>query len=279
MKALFLSLLALFLFGAMRPPRKPAQAAKLPIAGSFDNFQQVWQENTNDNLHRVSVPQKHRHFHIKCTVDSMSGAIQMMIYEGRNNKTLLATKTLAIQKQNRETVLTINGQNPMRLQMRPDGFDSESGQIRLHGDTLWVNHPDLVQINGGPTQAYRLLRCRFFTGWLQYPLPQKPDSTYFQNNLTIHDQGGMVTLNIPGPGTPDRSYTAELTQLVYGQKIKLMKLAIYEMPMDSIDINSYSTSYTWTSPEAKRIGINLRRIVSGWTLVEKGYLNRNTLNR
>ncbi|TAE32240.1 MAG: hypothetical protein EAZ91_05055 [Cytophagales bacterium] len=274
MKAILFSLLTLLLFGAMRPPRKPAPPATLPLDGSFDNFQQVWQENTNDKIHRVSVPQTHRHVHIKCSVDSVGGTIKMTIYEGRNNKTLLATKTLAIQKQKGETRLTIDGQNPVRVQLRPDGFDTEFGQVRLHGDTLWVNHPDLVQINGGPAQAYRLLRCRLFTGWLQYPLPSKPDSTYFQNNLTMHDQGGMVTLNIPGA-----KYTAELTQLVYGQKIKLMKLAIYEMPMDSVDINSYSTSYTWTSPETKRIGINLRRIVSGWTLVEKGYLNRNTLNR
>jgi hypothetical protein len=52
-----------------------------------------------------------------------------------------------------------------------------------------------------------------------------------------------------------------------------MKLAIYDMPMDSVQINSHAISYTWLNPEAKRTGINLRKVISGWTLKEPGYVN------
>jgi hypothetical protein len=267
---LLLCLLAGTFLATTNPPRQRYVPNTLLLSGSFDNFQQVWQQNTNDKLHRVAVPQKHRHYHLKFAADSARPQIvRLTIYEGRNNSRLIASKTLAISQKGANLFLTIDGQKPARLTLRPDGFETEGGQVRMRGDTIWIAHPTLLEANAQP---YRFLRCRFFTGWLQYPLPNKPDSTYFQNNLTMHDQGGLVTLNVPGT-----RYTAELTQLVYGQKIKLMKLAIYELPLDSIGINSHSASYTWTSPEAKRLGINLRRIVSGWTLVEQGYQNRNTL--
>jgi hypothetical protein len=242
------------------------------LNGSFDNFQQVWQENTADNIHRVAIEKKHKHYHFKFEVDSTTqNSIKISMFEGRNNKTKLGEKTLEITKKNDNFFLTVNNQNPLKLMMNKDGFSTASGEIKMKGDTLWLNHPDLVESNKVP---YRFVKCRFFTGWLQYPLPNKPDSTHFQNNLMMHDQGGMAELKYP-----NAKYTVELTQLVYGQKIKLMKIAIYEMPLDSIGINSHSASYAWTSPETKRLGINLRRIVSGWTLVEKGYLNRNTLNK
>ncbi len=56
-----------------------------------------------------------------------------------------------------------------------------------------------------------------------------------------------------------------------------MKLAIYQEPLDSINYHSRSIAYTWANPEAKRIGMNLRKISSGWTLIEPGYLNSDNL--
>ena len=117
------------------------------------------------------------------------------------------------------------------------------------------------------------MKCRFFSGWIQYPLPDIPDSTFMMRNLKIHDQGGMQQLFL-ADGTPI-DYTIELTQLVYGKRISIMKLAIYDMPKDSVDYNSRSISYTWTNPEAKRIGVNLRKIGSGLTLIEPNYMNSN----
>ena len=270
MKYFLFSTIILAFFIAMKPKEPINQT--LNLSGSFDNFQQVWQENTSDDIHRVAIEKKHRHYHFKFAVDSTTqNSIKISMFEGRNNKTELGVKSMEITKKNADLFLSINKQNPLKLLMNNEGFSTASGEIKLKGDTLYISHPDLVESNKVP---YRFVKCRFFTGWLQYPVPNKKDSTYFQNNLLLHDQGGMAELKYP-----NAKYTAELTQLVYGQKIKLMKIAIYEMPLDSIGINSYSASYAWASPDTKRLGINLRRLVSGWTLVEKGYLNRNTLSK
>ena len=93
----------------------------------------------------------------------------------------------------------------------------------------------------------------------------------------MHDQGDRIQLQFPDGSLGE--YTVELTQLVYGKKIAIMKLAVYDLPASKLEINSRSISYTWTNPEAKRIGINLRKIVSGWTLIEPGYLNSNNMRK
>ena len=33
------------------------------LDGEFDNFQQAWQENTEEDIHRIEVTEKHRHLH------------------------------------------------------------------------------------------------------------------------------------------------------------------------------------------------------------------------
>ncbi len=142
--------------------------------------------------------------------------------------------------------------------------------FRIDGDTVFVSGMKHFE-NPVP---YKFIRARVFAGWLQYPMEKYKDSTYFLRDLKIHDQGGMAEVNANGV-----DYTVELTQLVYGKIIKIMKIAIYEMPLDSVQINSRSISYAWATPEAKRLGINLRKIVSGWTFIEPGYVNNTTLKR
>jgi len=113
-----------------------------------------------------------------------------------------------------------------------------------------------------------------FSGWIQYPMSEFSDSIYANRDLVIHDQGGMAELQLNGV-----DYTVELTQLQFAKTIHIMKLAVYDMPIDSVGINSKSISYTWTTPEAKRLGINLRKVISGWTFIEPGYVNSNNLNK
>lgn len=218
-----------------------SEFVSLPI-GEWDNFQQVWLENTDTDMHRVEVEQKHEHYHL--AIDSLGqskDSVLITFSSGRNGRNKLGTSAVALD------------------------------QIKFKQDTLWIEQLSPLEDNA---ITYRFLKCRSFSGWLQYPVPEYPDSTYFQRNLQLHDQGGMVELDIDGV-----DYTVELTQLAYAKTIKIMKLAVYEMPIDSIGINSYAVSYTWTNPEAKRLGINLRKIVSGWTLIEPGYINSNNLNK
>jgi len=118
--------------------------------------------------------------------------------------------------------------------------------------------------------------CRYFSGWIQYPPDiNEPEELYSLRNLEIHDQGGYVELDVDGV-----DYTVELTQLIYADTLRIMKLAVYDMPLAEVDINSRSICYTWTQPDAKRLGINIRKVLSGWTLIEPGYVSsNNNLNK
>ncbi len=218
--------------------------------GHYDNFLQYWKENTEDEIHRDKSASMHRHLHIRLHQDTLNSELaHLELYEGRNNKTQVLVRKI-------------------KTQWSEGRLVSDSLELELKGDTV-IAHA-LYDID--TSSPYIFLKCRYFSGWLQYPMPDNPDSIYFQADLKMHDQGGMVELDIEGI-----DYTAELTQLQFAHTIDLMKLAIYEEPLNQVGINSRSISYTWTSPEAKRLGINLRKIISGWTLIEENYINSNTM--
>jgi hypothetical protein len=78
--------------------------------------------------------------------------------------------------------------------------------------------------------------------------------------ITLHDQGGKVRC-VDSKGEKTK-YWVELSQVLYGKGQSVMKLAIYE------DGKEEAIAYTWTNPEARQIGINLRNLQSGMTLVK-----------
>jgi len=243
------------------------------LKGDFDNFQQYWKQNTEDAQHKDQSNDRHEHIHIKFIPDEKkSDRYNVEFYTERNNQNRLGIQNWQFKNENDNWTLTINEDSEIKLSVSEDGFKSEDGLTHISGDTLQIS--DISFLNQQTEAAYKLVRCRYFDGWLQYPMPDIPDSTYSLRNLQIHDQGGMVELDLPNV-----DYTAELTQLVFAHKIRIMKLAIYDVPMSEVGINSKSISYTWTNPEAKRIGINLRKIISGWTLIEEGYVNSTNLNK
>ncbi len=206
--------------------------------GHWDNFQQHWLENTETDMHRKETNDKHRHLSLTIEADA-SGTTNVEIREGRNGKDLVDKTTW-------------------------EAISATYEVFKIDADTLWIQGNEPFS-NEDP---YRFIRTRKFSGWIELPLEQFGDSIYRKGNLTIHDQGGMAEIDIHG-----QQYTAELTQLLFGQKLAIMKLAIYDMPIDSVGINSRSISYTWLNPEAKRTGINLRKVTSGWTYIEPGYVN------
>ncbi|MDB4293148.1 hypothetical protein N9954_07030 [Maribacter sp.] len=233
-------LLSALIFGCKEVTmEKPiVQEEEVTMVGHWDNFQQYWLENTADDIHRTETEDKHRHFSLDI-VEGESGERSLEIREGRNGKTLVETITWE------EALL---------------GFDI----LKIERDTLFIGNKGHFK-NKDP---YKFIRTRKFSGWIELPMRQYPDSIYRARNLEIHDQGGMAEVAIEGV-----HYTAELTQLLFGHKLAIMKLAIYDMPMDSVEINSRSISYTWLNPEAKRTGINLRKVTSGWTFIEPGFIN------
>ncbi len=215
--------------------------AEEALIGEWDNFQQYWQENTAEEIHGIKTNDKHRHLSLKIE-KTEEGNLSMEIREGRNGKNIIEKLNLSENRRMNENIV-------------------------LSGDTLFITGEHHFK-NKDP---YKFIRARKFSGWIEYPMKTEPGGKYHQGNLEISDQGGMVELDVEGA-----DYTVELTQLVFGRKLAIMKLAIYDMPLDSVDINSRSISYTWVNPEAKRIGINLRKVISGWTFIEPGFVNQNT---
>ncbi len=218
------------------------EKSEIEFSGHYDNFLQYWLENTKTDIHRVETEENHRHLSVNIK-ETNSDEYSLEIREGRNGKTLVESIVVT------ENDLTQN--------------------VKKIGDTIYVSNLKHFE-NKTP---YKFIKTRKFSGWIEVPLEQYGDSTYRKSNLEIHDQGGMAEIDIDGV-----QYTAELTQLLFGKRLAIMKLAIYNMPLDRVGINSRSISYTWSNPDSKRIGINLRKVVSGWTFIEPGYINSDNTN-
>lgn len=109
-------------------------------------------------------------------------------------------------------------------------------------------------------------KLRYFDGWAvlhrKGPDAQPGDDDYLiVRPLRLHSEGQIVELKWED-GRPT-GYALELAQLTYQSSgIPILKLALIEQS------SGKSFAYTWTNPEAKRIGINLRWIQAGFTEAE-----------
>lgn len=139
--------------------------------------------------------------------------------------------------------------------------------LRLTPDQIWIRD-EAYDENGGYVFGHKgkihhkLIRCRTFKGWFAIRQEGGKEEKYdFVGNLTLHDQGWRKRVVRPdGTLTP---YTVELSQVIFEKKINVMKLAIYEEGTER------AITYNWTNPEAERIGINLRYLQVGLTLVKE----------
>lgn len=107
---------------------------------------------------------------------------------------------------------------------------------------------------------HHLIKCKNYKGWI---LLQKAgfDNDYIQmRNLQWHDQGSRVRL-ITEDGKPTK-YEVELAAVLYGKNLEVLKIAIYEIGI------SKAVAYAWATPGSKNIGINMRWIQAGLTLIE-----------
>lgn len=144
--------------------------------------------------------------------------------------------------------------------------------LKLNAEEIWISDEaedeDGKYVFGHKGKIpHKLRRVRPFKGWVAIVKDGTDrnniqDSDYvFIPNLTLHDQGVKKRIVLPdGTVTP---YSFELSQVIFQKKTPVMKLAIYE------EGNSKALTYTWTNPEAERIGINLRWIQVGLTLVKE----------
>ena len=233
--------------------------------GGFNNFQQYWKENTEDEMHKNKSGSQHRHLHFQIkNLNENSWTIS--VYEGREHNVHLYDQEWKLDRD----VLGIGDSN-FSLLKTDTGFCAEDESVVLENNVLRLNSKMIKDDHSN--SEYVFYKCRYFSGWIQYPPDhENPDDLFSLRDLQIHDQGGIAEIPID-----HKMYTVELTQLVFAHTIFIMKLAIYDVSIKDLDINTKSISYTWTDPDAKRIGLNLRHIISGWTYIEPGFINSNNL--
>jgi CpeT/CpcT family (DUF1001) len=137
--------------------------------------------------------------------------------------------------------------------------------LRLTTNEIWIRD-EAYDENGSYVFGHKgkihhkLLRCHAFKGWVAIRKEGTEDKYEFMGNLKLHDQGWKTRVLMPdGKPTP---YTVELSQVIFEKRIPVLKLAIYEDGKDK------AVAYAWTNPEAERIGVNLRWIQVGLTLVK-----------
>ena len=233
------------------------------LVGEFDNFQQVWQQNTDTEIHVLKTDSPHNHFHL--TIEKLEPSSDF--------EAIFSVNFMSDKEKITEIWQFKDEQMFIENQSFEIAFVDEVWTIQNTDRTIEIAKNRLKILDSGyfsnaEKVAFKMNRCRFFTGWIEIPDPENAEKIYRFPNLRLHDQGDSVQLVMPDGSLG--KYTVELTQLVFGHTIFIMKLAVYELPKTDLEINSHSIAYTWTNPEAERIGINLRYIISGWTLENTG---------
>jgi hypothetical protein len=140
------------------------------------------------------------------------------------------------------------------------GAVTVTNTYRLTADELWFSEQltdeagtrVFGRADGVP---YKLKRARTFSCWAALRKEGTVDQYDGMLDVTMHDQGKWVTFRTEDG--KDTKSAFELSQLRYGQKVPVMKLALYEAGKEQ------AFAYTWTEPESRKIGINLRWIQVG----------------
>lgn len=148
----------------------------------------------------------------------------------RSGKTIYATDSLMLSRD--------------EIWIRDEAFDSSG--TRIYGREDKVHH--------------KLKRCHFYKGWILLEKAGLKDEYHSMRNLVWHDQGKRQRLYLEDD--KPTKYEVELAAVVYGKDLEVLKIALYEVGV------SKAIMYSWASPGSKNIGINLRWIQTGLTLIQ-----------
>jgi hypothetical protein len=134
--------------------------------------------------------------------------------------------------------------NKNEIWIRDEAFDSTGN--RIYGRADKVHH--------------QLKRCKFYKGWLLLEKAGLKEEYHSMRNLVWHDQGKRQRLYLED-GKPSK-YEIELAAVMYGKDLEVLKIAVYEVGI------SKAIAYAWAKPGVKNIGLNLRWMQAGLTLME-----------
>jgi hypothetical protein len=137
--------------------------------------------------------------------------------------------------------------------------------LMLSKDEIWIRD-EAEDENGNYVFGHKgkvphkLKRCHFYKGWMLLEKAGLKDEYHSVRNLIWHDQGKRQRLFLED-GKPTK-YEVELAHVIYSKDLEVLKIAIYDVGV------SKAIMYSWATPGAKNIGINLRWFQAGLTLIK-----------
>ena len=139
--------------------------------------------------------------------------------------------------------------------------------LRLTDDEIWIRD-EAFDANGNRIFGnksgihHKNRKVRYFTGWggvkINGPMAKIDDEDWhFIRDIRIHNEGQLIEIT-DAVGQPT-GWSIQLAQLTYqDSQTKVVKLGL-------VDSSGYTVAYSWASPDANRIGINLRWAQIGLT--------------
>ncbi len=279
------------------PDAELEQLAQL-LTGEFDNFQQLWIQKEAELPDSLHIPHLHLNIKSEPLPPGRKGKLLLAEYtlqQDEGAKEVKYTEHFYLEPQGRDQIQIRHYRDPTAEEIdRVVGMESElldavpdrSYDCRLvdgQWQAICTGPVDTIEnlsftsealilplpipklrsaANRGlfPTRQMTFKRCQFFQGWMAVQKAADSEDYYVMRNIRLHDQGLRVRLiDVSGEATP---YFIELSKVIYRGGIEVLKLAIYE------EGKTKAPAYVWTNPEASRIGINMRSMTAGFTIVE-----------
>jgi hypothetical protein len=137
--------------------------------------------------------------------------------------------------------------------------------LTLNKDEIWIRDEaedeDGNYVFGHKGKIpHKLKRCHFYTAWAAAPPPGASNMEAIRG-LRLHNQGDKQVIKFAN-GQPT-GYTLRLGQLIYGTGLEVLQLALFK------DGEEKPITYTWTSPDSERIGLNILGLFqTGFTKVK-----------
>jgi hypothetical protein len=261
------------------------------LVGEFDNYQQVFAETSPASNTLLQTHNPHRHIHSSYQVMAQNFGRSSAILVQHNigddeTKTFLRQIYLFNTKDyplSMEAFDLAKDENPEQFRLSsPDSTrlpsarytwrkqgntyigESRYYEMSLKPDTL-LTRQTLGRGYFSNPEMYRLLRCHYFTGWVEIADSKAPAIPTRISNLRLHDQGAKCQIK----SNDAVAYTCELAQLAQDDNTPILKLSIYKEAKESINTMSKPIADIWAAPESRRIGLNLQYIATNWDLERK----------
>jgi CpeT/CpcT family (DUF1001) len=186
----------------------------------------------------------------KLTMDDLNGVTGCSVFWKRNGENFIGymppNECNFISKRSGKKIYATDSLllNKDIIWIRDEAFDSVGN--RIYGREDKVHH--------------KLKRCHFYKGWILLEKAGLKEEYHSMKNLVWHDQGKRQLLYLED-GKASK-YEVELAAVVYGKDLEVLKIAVYETGV------SKAIAYAWATPGAKNIGINMRWIQAGLTLIK-----------